>query len=236
MDKTSKLLARVLGVPISTGTVANIINKCSDNCTPTLEHIAGSLKKSKVLHVDETGMRVDAQNNWLHNAGNSEFTYNTVSPKRGSEGTDANGVLRYFSGTAVHDCWKAYFKYENCLYALCGANLLRELNGIIENTGQHWAAAMKALICEMKELVDSYKKDGHEKLVGLPGSDLRQYYDKYDVILAGAELECPRAPNRKQSKARNLLERFIGYKTEITRFAADFDVPFDNNQAERDTS
>ena len=104
MAKTSKILDHVLGVPISTGTVANIINKCSVHCTPTLEQISESLKKSKVLHVDETGMRVEAQNYWLHNAGNKEWTYNTVSPKRGSEGTDANGVLKNFSGTAVHDC------------------------------------------------------------------------------------------------------------------------------------
>jgi pyridoxal phosphate enzyme (YggS family) len=34
---------------------------CSDNATPTLEHSAESLKKSKVFHVDETGMRGDAQ-------------------------------------------------------------------------------------------------------------------------------------------------------------------------------
>ena len=234
MDKTSKLLGHVLGLPISTGTVANIVNKCADNCTPTLEHISESLKKSKVLHVDETGMRVEAQNYWLHNAGNDELTYNTVSPKRGSEGTDANGVLKDFGGTAVHDCWKPYFKYDHCLHALCGAHLLRELNGIIENTGQHWAAEMKALICEMKECVDEYKTGGHEKLIGLPDSVLNQFYERYDAILVAAKLECPRAPKRKQSKARNLLERFADYKTEITRFATDFRVPFDNNQAERD--
>jgi hypothetical protein len=35
---------------------------------------------------------------------------NTVSSKRSSEGTDGNGVLKEFSGTAVHDCCKPYFK------------------------------------------------------------------------------------------------------------------------------
>jgi len=53
------------------------------------------------------------------------------------------------------------------------------------------------------------------------------------AVLVGL-VEHPRAAGRKQSKARNLLERLRDRQAEILRFTVDLSVPFTNNGSERD--
>ena len=130
----------------------------------------------------------------------------------------------------MHDCWKPYFGFDKCRHALCCAHLLRELNALIEK-GQQWAVEMKALLLEMKSVVEHYKESDK--------TELSRYYRakfeaKYDLVLSSAKAEIVPSALRKKSKAENLLIRLEEYRTEITRFTNDFDVPFDNNQAERD--
>lgn len=76
--------------------------------------------------------------------------------------------------------------------------------------------------------------------------ELSAYFGKkfstaYDEVVREGLKENPAARKEegkrgkaKQSKARLLAERLSGYKEEYLRFAYDFRVPFDNNQAERD--
>jgi len=90
---------------------------------------------------------------------------------------------------------------------------------------------MKALLLEMKRVVDDYKDEDKTELS-------RYYHNKfksrYDTVLSDAKSEVSPSTKRKKSKAENLLIRLDEYRTEITRFTNDFNVPFDNNQAERD--
>ncbi|GHV54299.1 hypothetical protein FACS1894216_14050 [Synergistales bacterium] len=54
------------------------------------------------------------------------------------------------------------------------------------------------------------------------------------LALENGRAEIEPSSARKKSKAENLLIRLLKYQTEITRFSEDFNVPFDNNRAERD--
>jgi len=108
-DKTQKILNDIFDVPIGVGTIVNHVYGFAQKTTPLLSEICDKLQDAEVLHLDETGVYVDGGKHWLHTASSDEATYVTVHPCRGQEGTDDNGVLKEFRGTAVHDCWKPYF-------------------------------------------------------------------------------------------------------------------------------
>ena len=150
---------------------------------------------------------------------------------------DAIGILPVFCGVAVHDCLKSYWTYL-CLHALCNAHLLRELVGILENTGQGWAKCMIELLVEMKEVVEKYRQGAREELSAYYAEKFSRAYD--NLVRAGMRVNraAAKVPGKrgrtKQSKARLLVERLKEHKEEYLRFIADFRVPFDNNQAERD--
>jgi len=229
--KTRKIMNDVLEIPISAGTLVNHTKEFAAKSNPVLKEIAECVKTSEIGHFDETSMRVNGRNHWLHTAGNAEATYNTVHASRGYAGTDGNGVLKEFKGVAVHDCLPQYFAYENCAHAVCNAHLLRELQGVIDSRQQGWARSMQRLLLDMKDSVDGHKAAGETVL---PEELKQNFHRRYDRILVFGDCENPRADSKKQSKSRNLLDRFIQRRTEITRFADNFAVPFTNNQAERD--
>jgi transposase len=208
-DKTQKILNDIFDIPISTGTIVNHISEFTQKAEPILKEIPKRLQEEEVLHFDEAGVNVDTEKHWLHTASSAQATYITVHPKRGQVGTDDNGVLTDFGGVAVHDCWQAYFKYRNCSHALCNVYLLRELQGVIENTSQGWAVWMMDFLRRLKLVVECCKAEG----VGvLSECCWESFSEEYERILELGLGENPLVVGvRKRSKARCLLDRFIMY-------------------------
>ena len=187
----------------------------------------------------ETGTRVDKKLWWVHDASNCEYTYLDISPKRGNAGMEQCGVLLEFKGIAMHDCWASYWNYPDIQHAVCCAHLLRELTGIDENhPEQKWASAFIDLLLEMKKVKDKAVEKG---------KDFLSYYHyhkfdkKYDELIGQARKENPlpettekKRGRKKKGKILALVERLANYKASVCLFIHNFNVPFDNNQAERD--
>lgn len=148
------------------------------------------------------------------------------------------GILPKFRGTMVHDFWATYFGYPS-EHVICNVHLLRELQGISENYRHRWSEALSALLLEIKTAVDVANQEGS---VLTPESHAA-FEERYRKILDEGEeetksSEVPEEPGKrgrkKQSKAKNLLDRCRTYQQEILAFMKDFTIPFTNNQAERD--
>ena len=139
----------------------------------------------------------------------------------------AMGVIPNFTGKLVHDHWKPYFTYL-CTHVLCNAHHLRELERAYEQDGQKWAK-------RMKRLLEKINAEVHRSGGSLSDQKIQKYQKAYRRILKAASTECPEnLKSRAQSKSRNLLERLGAFEDETLMFMTDDDVPFTNNQGERD--
>ena len=112
----------------------------------------------------------------------------------------------------------------------------RKLTGIEENFEQQWAKEINGLLSEVKKYTDECK----EMEIPINPEKVREFEEIYDEIIQEGIQENPPPDNAEdqvkkrgktaQTKAKNLLDRFIKYKKEILRFLNDLRVPFDNNQ------
>lgn len=233
--RVAELLADTYGAPVSTGTIVAMVKEGAGMLQGFLAQVKDLLSVSKVIHGDETGLRVKALLAWVHAVSSTELTLYHLDDKRGNGAMDAMGILPTFQGIVVHDGWKAYAKYEKATHALCNAHHLRELTAIAEQEGQHWAEDMADLLTDTWAQVLVAKEKGR---AALTKKQLQAFDDRYfEIIDAGHLANPPPISTRrrpKQSKARNLLIRLDRRPEDVQRFAWDFSVPFDNNLSERD--
>jgi transposase len=235
--RACEVLTDLLGVQISEGTLASLIERCAQNLREVEDHIKEALVKAEVLHQDETGLYVKGLRSWMHVACTAQLTHYAVHHKRGKEALDAIGILPRFQGTSVHDGWHSYFLYA-CSHALCLIHLLRELTFLAEEQQQKWAAELKTVLLEMKAATEEARLVGKTALHPL---EVDEWKAQYTSLLAqGDELNpVAQAPpgkkgRPKQSAARNLLDRLHRDQEAVLAFLHRLVVPFDNNQAERD--
>nr|VFJ55810.1 MAG: Transposase IS66 family protein [Candidatus Kentron sp. DK] len=227
LEQISRLFESLYGYDLNSSTLLETLDRGYEQAEQQEKVTCEHLKESEIVHFDETGIRVAGQLHWMHTASTSDSTHLFIHKKRGMEAiASEQSVLKDFSGTAVHDCLAAYFKFENPTHVLCGAHLLRELNGLKEN-GSLWAEEMHGF------LLDLYKMPRPIK-----GAD-DEIHKHYRIILRQADLEEPpptkgKRGRPKQSPGRNLLNRLETYRDGVLAFALRAGVPFTNNQAERD--
>ena len=229
--KIRQFFSDVFGYELNEGTQLAANGKCYEALIQSEQQVQQALLTSPVNHFDETGLRVAGKLHWLHNCSNQYYTYLFVHAKRGKKALrDEASVIPHYQGWAVHDCWASYFHYDGCRHAICGAHLLRELQALVEQ-GSIWADRMRDL------LRYAYTKSDEGTSTVSDFDFLARHYDRICQMADGEEPPPKyRYKNKrpKKSKGRNLMERLVQHKDSVLAFAKYPEIPFTNNQAERD--
>jgi len=234
--RTAELMAEVLGAPVSTGWLASLLGSAADRLEGFTDTVREQVQAAPVAHFDETGARVAGKLWWVHVACTEGLTLYHRAKGRGKDSMNLGGVLPRFGGIGVHDGLNSYQGYEMG-HGLCNAHHLRELAGVAETTAQDWPTQMADLLVEINQTVVAAKA---QEKAALPARRLAAFRRRYRTLIdQGWAAHPPPPPTGKQGRpklgpAGSLVRRLDLHQDHVLRFAADFTVPFDNNQAERD--
>ena len=96
--RCSEFIEDLTGHPIATGSLSNFQRQCFELLAPYQEAAKRQLLKSPILHADETGVRLNGENHWVHVLSNARISFFEHHPKRGKKAMDAIGLLEKYKG------------------------------------------------------------------------------------------------------------------------------------------
>ena len=236
LKRVQQSIRTLIGLAVSEATLLKYVMQLHHALARWEQAAMEQILALPAMHVDETSLRVNKRNHWIHVCSAGEITLKFLHPKRGREAIEAIGVIPRYGGVVIHDCWASYLAYDQCGHGLCGSHLLRELTFIVDANGYAWATNMKRLLQQTCTSVAKRKKKR------LTQGEYKNLQKRYRTILTQGEKELPPIPSRQNGKrgriaksdAHNLWERLKQHEEAVLLFAKLSPVSFTNNRAERD--
>lgn len=209
LKRIQHTLKTLIGQVISEATLLKYVLQLHQALADWEQSAIDQLMAMPTLHVDETSLRVNQKNHWIHVYSSGDITCKFLHPKRGCEAINAIAIIPRYGGVVIYDCWASYLSFEHCNHGLCGSHLLRELTFIVDTNGYGWATNMKRLLQETCHRVAQRKR---KKLTAKEYGNLQK---RYRNILTRGGKELPPIPPRQNGKrgrvaksdAHNLWER-----------------------------
>lgn len=236
LNRVQKSVKTLIGQTISEATLLKFVMRLHLALEDWERSAIDKLLLSQAMHVDETSLRVDKKNHWIHVYAAGDITLKRLHRKRGKEAIEHVDIIPRYGGVIIHDCWASYLSYDHCGHGLCGSHLLRELTFVVDSNGYQWAKRMKGLLQQTCKLVSSSED---KKLTDRAYKHVQK---RYRTIITKGSQEMPVIPEKPggqrgkmaRSDAHNLWARLKEHEASVLLFAKESHVSFTNNRAERD--
>lgn len=229
--RTAQAISELFCIPISDGTVAALTSRAAGDLTQFLDQVNARITASAVVHFDETGLRCQGRNHWLHSASTPKFSRLFFHRRRGTQAMDAMGILPGFTGTAVHDAWAPYDTYTAPQHALCNSHLLRGLQAV---TDHHATTEFADAWCWAQQVTDAILALHHAATTSIDQPVPAAIINQRTTEIRHALLAATHPEGSLGRKHRALARRIGKREVDYLKFAHDPAIPFSNNAAEQE--
>jgi transposase len=198
----------VVGLPLSTGQIAKVVQKASAALGPCHAELQASLPTQSVLDIDETGHPENGQRMWswgFHVPGAQGFTWFHIDPTRSTD-VLYQFLGETFSGIVGCDYYSVYRKFlgeTDAVMQFCWAHLIRDVKFLTTLSDPATRRYGEKLLAEIKNLFRLW----HRRSETSPEKWERAARRAEQAVVCRAR----HAPQR--TEAQNIAERFRDHGT-----------------------
>jgi transposase len=218
-QRLSQLMAEVYGLTISEGAIANLLRRVHSHLSSAVIQILSRLRCSRLVCSDETGVRVNGQNQWEWVFQNEQVCLHVICPTR-SQAVIAEVMAGHRPQVWVSDLFSSQKANPAQQWQVCLAHQLRDCQYAIDSGDDLFAPRMKRLLLKAIAL----QRRRHT----LAPSTVQQYGSR----LRGSLREILNL-NPKQTEGQRLLKRYQKLRENLLLFLEDETVPTTNNSSEQ---
>jgi transposase len=222
-----KFLRDVVGVTISRGQLAKLVQKVSASLAKTYEELFAALPAEARLNVDETGHPDQGQRLWTWCFRAALYTLFRIDPSRGSDvlvavlGKEFNGLL----GCDYFSAYRKYMKDFGVAVQFCLAHLIRDVKFLAEHPLPANRRYGQMLLEHLRQLFGIIHR---QELYASEASFRRALAAVRNKLVSDAILHLPGT-----AQAGNLADRFVEHLDSYFRFITTPQVEPTNNLAEQ---
>lgn len=144
--RLSELFKHYFHLPISEGSIGNLLKRLSLKALPIYNAIHKNVEKGKQAGSDETGAKINGKKGWVWTWQNAFVTFISISLSRGQQTIQKLFSNGFINAILNSDRWKSQLNTTAKGHQLCTAHLLRDLNYLIESEKNSWSETMKQLL------------------------------------------------------------------------------------------
>jgi transposase len=218
-QRLKQLMSEVFGVAISEGAIANVLRRVQGQLSVPVAQILARLQRSRLVCSDETGARVQGQNQWEWVFQNEQVCLHVIRPTGGKAVID-EVMEGHRPQVWVSDLFSSQTANSAQQWQVCLAHQLRDCQYAIEAGDDLFAPRMKRLLLQGIAL----QRRRHT----LASSTVQQYCSRVRGSLREILNLKPKQPD-----GQRLLKRYQQRRDNLLLFLDDETVPPTNNSSEQ---